>query len=115
MAELNDKYFGVTDHHVLIPLKVIKVEEVELDNDDNIFKVETEIACEVTSYMECHHKFYFRDMWLGDNGLPDKGNVFVDKKDAVAYAFKKAEDVVKRIQNELEGIERQISNLREEL
>ena len=112
MAEVNDIYFGVTDHHIIIPLKVVKVTEVELGNDDTSFQVETEIACEVTSYMECHHRICFEIMWLGDDGLPDKGNVFVDEKDAVAYALKKAGEEKRKHQRDIDGIQRQISKLR---
>lgn len=113
MAKVNDMYFGVTDHHVIIPLRVIDIEEVGL-TDDSMVQAVTEIACEATSYMERHHLNYFKYMWLNDNGLPYKGSVFANKKDAVAYALKNAEDEVKTKQKAIDGIERQISKLRKD-
>ena len=63
--------------------------------------------------MECHHRIYFKDMWLDDNGVPDKGSVFVDKKGAVAYALKNAGEEIRIKQNFIDGIQRQISKLKE--
>lgn len=115
MTKVNDTCFGVTDHHMIIPMKVIGREEIEMiGDDDNYFQIETKIDCEVTSYMECHHSNYFKFMWLDDNGLPDKGNVFVNKKDAVAYALKNAEDDVEIKQIAIDAIQRQISKLKAE-
>lgn len=115
MTEENDKYFAVTDQHVIIPLRVIDVEEVELGDGDNIFRIETEVVGEVTSHMECHHRIYFRDMWLDDSGLPDKGNVFVDKKDAVTYAIKRAENEQQTHKMAINGIQKQIAKLRKDI
>ena len=107
-----DKYFAVTDHYIIIPLKVIKREEVESGDDyDNFIQVTTEIACEVTSYMKCHHLNYFKYMWLDDNGLPDKGNVFADEKDAVKYAMKKAYIELTRKHTEVNALQKQILKL----
>ena len=41
MDELNDKYFAVTDHHVIIPLRVIDIEEVDIEGHGSLFKITT--------------------------------------------------------------------------
>ncbi len=99
-------YYGVTDHHIIVPLKVIKRTTVE-----DFVKIETEIFGESNDYMECHHHHYFKEMWLDEDGLPDKGNVFVNKTNAIAYALKKANEEIETKQAAIDYIKEQVVKL----
>lgn len=98
--------YGVTDHHIIIPLKVIKRTAVE-----DFVKIETEITGKSNDYMECHYNHYFKEMWLDEEGLPDKGNVFVNKSDAIAYALRKANEEIEMKQSAINYIKEQVVKL----
>lgn len=99
--------YGVTDHHIIIPLK-----EISRIGHGEFTQIETEISGKSNEYMECHHKFYFKEMWLDEDGLPDKGNVFVNKADAIKYALKKAKEEIKMKTEALNAIKRQVVKLK---
>lgn len=100
------KMYAVTDHHIIITLVVIK----ETVREDYV-QIETEISGEADDYMLCHYNHYFKEMWLDDDGLPDKGNVFVNKSDAVAYALKKANEEIETKQAAIDYIKEQVVKL----
>ncbi len=102
--------FGVTDHHVIIPLKVIGRTVVE-----EFTEIETEIDGDSNEYMTCHYKHYFKVMWLDDDGFPDKANVFVTKATAIAYALKNANAEMKLKQEAVNHLNQQVVELKEEL
>jgi len=99
-------YYGVTDHHIIIPLVVVK----ETTREEFI-QIETEIFGESNDYMVCHYNHYFKEMWLDEQGLPDKGNVFVNKSDAIAYALKNANEEIKTKQAAIDYIKEQVVKL----
>ena len=98
--------YGITDHHIIIPLVVVKRFRME-----DYVKIETEISGESNDYMECHHNHYFKEMWLDEHGLPDKGNVFVNKSDAIAYALKNANEEIETKQTAIDYIKQQVEKL----
>ena len=99
--------FAVTDQHIVIPLKVISQEDIE-----DFTKVVTEIVGEVDGHKECHHQHYFETMWLDDNGLPDKGNVFVDEEQAYTYALKKSNEELDIKRGQMATIERTVAEIK---
>lgn len=99
-------YYGVTDHHIIIPLV-----EVKRTTREDYIQIETKISGGFDDYMLCHYNHYFKDMWLDDDGLPDKGSVFVNKADAITYALKNAKEEIKTKQAAIDYIKEQVVKL----
>lgn len=87
----NLKLFAVTDQFVIIPLVV-----VETQTREDYTKVITEITKEhiddLGRHAECHHKTYFKEMWLEEDGTINKQNVYSDLEHAKEYALKRLEE-----------------------
>lgn len=82
------------------------------ESDESFVQVTTEIVGSSNGHTECHHKNYFKFMWLDDNGLPDKSNVFVNKKDAIHYALTRAEADMATKQKAVDDIQQHIYDLK---
>lgn len=98
----------MTDHHVVIPLKVTDTKSLEGD-----IQITTELVDTPRGYTRCHHDHYFKEMWLNEKGVPDKGNVFLSEGDAIDYATKKAEADVSEYQKKILNLTNIISDLKE--
>ena len=99
--------FAVTDHFVVIP-----IEEVSRRTVGTLIQIETMIACEITSYMECHHDSYFKFIRLNKEGKPVKHGVFTNEEAAVLFAIERAEEEKALRQKEVDSLDEKIIKLK---
>lgn len=102
--------YAVTDHHMILPLRVINVTHV-----DEEIKIETELVGNITGAAICHHEAYFKVLWLNENGLPSHSSVFVSRTDATSYALKKAKYEMKKHWRAVELLKQQVKKLKREI
>lgn len=89
-SNIGKVFYAVTDQFVIIPIKVVK-EDVE---EDSSSYCKTEVEGESGFHQECHHRHYFKSIWV-ESGEADNPCVFSSEKGAVKNAIEKIERSIK--------------------
>jgi len=102
--------FAVTDQSAIIPLREIeRVTHTDEDGDYTI--ITTEICGEVERQHHCevHHGAHFNTLWLGDDGKPDKGSVFMTFDEAKTDAIKMLERKIHHTEADLQLLKNRLA------
>lgn len=92
--------FAVTDHFVILPLKVISEKELR-----HSFAIETEVDSGIlTTYEDIQHETYFKKMFVGLNGEMPKVNVFPTKETATVFQQKNLVDEIEIQERKLKAL-----------
>lgn len=110
MATTNEPIvcFAVTDQFAIIPLR-----EIARTETDGMTLIETKIDGDVeyVSHCECHHRIYFREMWLDDDGKPDKGTVFMTLSEAKKWVASSIKIKIAEKRRELKSLQTKLDKL----
>lgn len=104
--QLPTKLFAVTDHHEIIPLKVVDFKEL---TSTTVLTTEIDMDNPSESF-EYFHETHFRKLYTSENDPTGRPSVFLNMESAKEFACKHIDEAIRVQESKLESLKRKRAN-----